>query len=373
MAEEMGGNQKKVKEIIERVTGEEAKIIAVPSELIHFMGKMNKRGKTQKAVFLSQLIYWSDRGKRKDEFIYKTQKEWKEETGLSESQVSSYTNELEEWSFIKTKLKKANGSPTVHYKVNMDYFLESFKEFLSNRNWQNRRNQSVESEDSLTENTTQNNSDIPHSLNNSNFEEEENKSNKNPNVNKIILDFYGRVNSNKTIAGFNLEEKILLPVNFTPNLEKQFRAIMELPDKSPSYVTKKFIDFYGNQTTRKTLFEWNNKWWDWIYKEIPPYYSDTNSLEQERNDIYKRVLNFFLNFPTMLNLAVIHRDKFHQKFDRDIYEQAIDEILELLVNNGDFKRVGDYFFISTKYRDSSEYKAAVDIELRRLGLTFDVN
>ena len=37
-------------------------------------------------LFLSQLYYWSDKGSRSDEFIYKTQTEWQEETGMTRRQ-----------------------------------------------------------------------------------------------------------------------------------------------------------------------------------------------------------------------------------------------------------------------------------------------
>ncbi len=39
-------------------------------------------GSVAGAVFLSQLVYWSKRSSQEDGSIYKTQKEWEEETGL---------------------------------------------------------------------------------------------------------------------------------------------------------------------------------------------------------------------------------------------------------------------------------------------------
>src|SRR5699024_12429882 len=57
---------------------------------------------------------------------------------------------LKEKRFIDTKLKKANASPTLHYKVNMDKLSESILNKLKNRNQTNLSNDSEVSLVSLT-------------------------------------------------------------------------------------------------------------------------------------------------------------------------------------------------------------------------------
>ena len=368
---ENSGNQEKVKQVIESVTGEESKIIAVPSELIHFVGSLTSRGKTQKAVFLSQLIYWSDKGSRKDGFIFKTQREWKKETGLSESQVSTYTEEFESLELLETDLKKANGSPTVHYKLKIDVFLESFKEFLQNRNRDNREIQSKESDDSLTENTTQNTANISLSNKNSNFDrEEENLNQESDYVDEVVLQIHGNTESNKFIHGFNLGEKILVPLNFAPTLDKQFRAVYDFPDKSPDYVTEKFIREFRQRGTRKTLFEWNNTWWDWMAREIPPRYSDYKKLDEERSAIINKVINKLYNAFDNYNKKVMHREVFHKKSEGYFSKFTIDKFLEIFVEENYYGCVEDYFFDLEEYEKSAEWKEAVDRELEKLGLSF---
>ncbi len=74
----MTSNSDKLQACIITATGDEkAKVIAVPWDLIHFVGD------TKKGVLLAQLIYLSDRGKRKDGYVYKTYDEMTEATGLS--------------------------------------------------------------------------------------------------------------------------------------------------------------------------------------------------------------------------------------------------------------------------------------------------
>ena len=108
------------------------------------------------AALLNQMIFWSDKTKRRDGFFYKTYKEWEEETFLSEYQVRRASNSLKELGFLETKLKKANGSPTLHYKLDMDVLSESIVKKLKNRNQTNLRNDTEVSQESLTVDDTVN-------------------------------------------------------------------------------------------------------------------------------------------------------------------------------------------------------------------------
>ena len=73
-------------------------ILTIPRPFIHFCGGINA------ALFLSQLLYWTDRAKRADGFIYKSYKEWQEEIGLSENQVRRAVIKLEGEKIIEKKL-----------------------------------------------------------------------------------------------------------------------------------------------------------------------------------------------------------------------------------------------------------------------------
>ncbi|HYA14874.1 MAG TPA: hypothetical protein VEF33_11095, partial [Syntrophales bacterium] len=77
------------------------------------------------AVLLSQLVFWT--GKQADPagWIYKTYSDIQKEIGLSKCQAMRAKSKLESMELLNTKVKKALGNPTVHYRVNTDKLLES--------------------------------------------------------------------------------------------------------------------------------------------------------------------------------------------------------------------------------------------------------
>lgn len=107
------------------------------------------------AALLNQMVYWSDRTSRKDGYFYKSYNEWFEELHLTEYQVRRATNKLKSFGFVETALKKANGAPTLHYKVDTKEVSEWILKKLKNGNLRNLRMDSEETQESLTEITTE--------------------------------------------------------------------------------------------------------------------------------------------------------------------------------------------------------------------------
>jgi hypothetical protein len=121
-------------------------VLTIPRELSRFLGD-----DLPAALFLSQLIYWQGKQGRADGAIYKTYREWYEETGLTEYQVRRCMKKKGMSEFLSTKIHRANGSPTVHYYLDMAKFSESILKFLKNRNQSLSRIETKVSQDSLTE------------------------------------------------------------------------------------------------------------------------------------------------------------------------------------------------------------------------------
>lgn len=113
------------RELIARMSGQE-NYLTINKLYVEYMGSLDG------GIFLQQLIFWSDKSSREDGFFYKTYKEWQEEVCLSEYNVRKHTKKLAEKGFLKTALKKANGSPTLHYKFDMNRFLKELEWFLKN-------------------------------------------------------------------------------------------------------------------------------------------------------------------------------------------------------------------------------------------------
>lgn len=137
------GNYDDIKNVISTFSGTE-RHITVPRVYLEMLGDFNT------AAFLNQLIFWSDKTKRRDGFFYKTYAEWEDELFLSEYQVRRSSKNLRDLGLIETEVKRANGSPTVHYKVNMDELSVSILNKLKERNQTNLSNDTEVSSVSLT-------------------------------------------------------------------------------------------------------------------------------------------------------------------------------------------------------------------------------
>ncbi|MFS0784752.1 conserved phage C-terminal domain-containing protein [Bacillus sp. 1P06AnD] len=141
--------------LIAQLTGQ-SNIITVNVALVNFVDDF------ETGLFLSQLIYWSDRGTRKDGFFYKTDEEWQQEIMLSQYSIRKARRRLEKMGLLETKVMKANGSPTVHYRFNKSRFSDLFISFLRNQKNEiaDSKERSFENESSLTEITTETTTEI---------------------------------------------------------------------------------------------------------------------------------------------------------------------------------------------------------------------
>jgi hypothetical protein len=72
------------------------------------------------AAMISQLIYWSDRTTRSDGFVFKSSRDWYDEIGATRYAVQKF----KKLPFVLTKIVRANGSPTTHYRIDMDKLIE---------------------------------------------------------------------------------------------------------------------------------------------------------------------------------------------------------------------------------------------------------
>jgi len=106
------------------------KRISYPLIFVDYMGDHDG------AIFLNQLWFWSSKGKRGDGFIYKSRLEWQSETRLSDYAIRKATETLKEKGTLETKLHRANGAPTLHYRLKTRLLLDQLKE-LANQQLEN--------------------------------------------------------------------------------------------------------------------------------------------------------------------------------------------------------------------------------------------
>jgi hypothetical protein len=74
-------------------------------------------GSVNAALILSQLIYWSKRTTNPEGWVYKTAAQWEQETRLTKREQMRARGRLRECGLVEEKVKKANGSPTVHFRI----------------------------------------------------------------------------------------------------------------------------------------------------------------------------------------------------------------------------------------------------------------
>jgi DNA-binding PadR family transcriptional regulator len=116
--------QKQMFALLKSLSGQ-ANILTIPRLYITLLD-----GDHLAALFLSQIVYWSDKGKKPDGWFYKTLEDWKDETGLSRSQIDRITATLEKAGLIETAVRKANGAPTKHYRLNVDNLTDQIVKCL---------------------------------------------------------------------------------------------------------------------------------------------------------------------------------------------------------------------------------------------------
>jgi len=83
------------------------------------------------ALFLSQLIYWSDRTSNPDGWFHKSYAEWETEIGASRHRVSGAIKKCKKMGFLETKVQKVNGVPKMHFLFSFSDFRKSMCEFFT--------------------------------------------------------------------------------------------------------------------------------------------------------------------------------------------------------------------------------------------------
>ncbi|MCQ6531117.1 conserved phage C-terminal domain-containing protein [Bacillus mycoides] len=141
-------NYNTIRTIISQISGQE-NIVVVPKLFVKLTGDLTT------AILLNQIVFYSDKSKRTDGYFYKSHKEWEEEICLTKRQVSYSTAKLKEMGLVETKLMKANGAPTLHYKLDYDKLVQWIVTNCNNGKSQNVTIDSNNLSESLTEITTE--------------------------------------------------------------------------------------------------------------------------------------------------------------------------------------------------------------------------
>ena len=365
--------------IVEQMTGDR-NFIGFPRVFVDYMGSIDG------AIFLSQLVYWSDRAVRADGGVFKKYDDWKEEIGLSPYEVQRAALVLREKGILVTKLKKANAAPTLHYYLDKIKFSSSINEFLRIRNNHSRNQEKVdigspnyseldtgESVDSLTETT----SEI------TTIEEKQGSNTDSPIEEQAVVsdsaydyDSYWLRMERLVDQGVS-EVAIFLPNDFQPDDNMMFWANTRYPMKMIGRATEKFIDHF--KSNRRKSCNWKLKWKEWIENEktVPRY---EWSVEQRDILFYQCIdfgcwLNLFEDFVrSYCKVGLVPYQKFYEGLPH-LTKSTIDEALSVCTgqrfDNGkegvqkhpSLGISGGKYYDLSLYDEDDEYRKVIDDEI----------
>lgn len=110
------------------------------------------------AVFVCQMLYWTGKGARADGFIWKTQSELEQETGLTRYEQEGARKKLLELGVIEEK--RAGIPARMHYRVNLDVLERLISDYYHKQDCGKPTNCIAENQQTITENTAENTSSI---------------------------------------------------------------------------------------------------------------------------------------------------------------------------------------------------------------------
>ena len=187
-------------------------IITIHKETVDFC-----EGSLESAILLEQLLYWTPRSN--SGWIAKSHKEWKQEIHLSRHSIDKAANYLISKGIVTTKIKKFNGAPTKHYKLDQDKFIKNWLDFFvddeeTHSDLLISTNGFADFDKSLTENTTK----ITKNLNKYDFITENEKK---------FLDVYGKLTKRQIQGGWG---DILSAVLKSEHFDKMLLWVTGLKD-----------------------------------------------------------------------------------------------------------------------------------------------
>jgi hypothetical protein len=135
-------------------------VIIVARTFVDFTGSL------EAGLMLSQLLYWTTKTRIDGGWIAKSDEEFSYELCITTYGVRQAKKTLISKGILEMEIKKFNGSPTSHYRINQEKLAETFTDFInsdsadSNPVPSDSRSPLSESADSLTEITTETTTDI---------------------------------------------------------------------------------------------------------------------------------------------------------------------------------------------------------------------
>lgn len=95
--------------------------VVTSKPIAYYAAFANVGGGVTSGVFLSQLLYWTGKGKDPDGWIYKVQSEWTAETGLTRREQETARKRLRQVGILQEK--RAGVPARLYYRVDLDKLI----------------------------------------------------------------------------------------------------------------------------------------------------------------------------------------------------------------------------------------------------------
>lgn len=95
-------------------------------------GFVTLTGSVTAALMLSQAVYWSQRSSHPAGWFYKTAEDWEQETGLTRREQETARKRLRHFVWWQEELHKANGVPTLYFRVDASGFSQMIASGFTN-------------------------------------------------------------------------------------------------------------------------------------------------------------------------------------------------------------------------------------------------
>ena len=95
--------------------------VVTSKPIAYYVAFANVGGGVTSGVFLSQLLYWTGKGKDPDGWIYKVQGEWTDETGLTRREQETARRRLRQVGILQEK--RAGVPARLYYRVDLDKLI----------------------------------------------------------------------------------------------------------------------------------------------------------------------------------------------------------------------------------------------------------
>lgn len=329
---------------------------------------------THACLVMSQIEYWVSKmgdgfykflePPETNQYRYKVGDSWTEELGISYAEFVSAFDQIGVRYKSKKEYDEAKAGDEFGEKYYCSYFNKITRQTFYFRNkpkvekaisfLRNVKTKSPVSEDSEVSVKGKSSSrDEEESIIENNFIDLESSDTTSDNTTKITSEreeadshseqiFNGERKEASIDSSVGCNESKTIPTDFTPSWDAKYRAVMHFPDKSPAWVTEKFIANFRAKPLRLTDEQWHLKWWDWMQSERDSF--GNTKLDDEHDIILNHVAVEVFECANSLPTYLFDISELQDELGGKYSEETLTNVTERMYEGNSLGKVGNYYF-----------------------------